>query len=206
MTANVGGLDIATVTAATGSATTFAPNALQQWSSGAFSGDQFNGPQANPSGTAGDATSLDINIPGSIPSDALVLSLNRLRPTSGAGTSYTLEAYDGSNNKLTINDWITGQGLDGGVCTNNVVLNYTNGNTTIEFQPTISGNQSCASSSTPIWFRITDDNVERIELRKVATGADNIHIGLGVVADFGDADATYGTEYDGSGVPLLFTY
>ncbi|MCR9132811.1 MAG: DUF2341 domain-containing protein [bacterium] len=204
MTANVGGLDIATVTAATGSATTFAPNALQQWSSGAFSGDQFNGPQANPSGTAGDATSLDINIPGSIPSDALVLSLNRLRPTSGAGTSYTLEAYDGSNNKLTINDWITGQGLDGGVCTNNVVLNYTNGNTTIEFQPTISGNQSCASSSTPIWFRITDDNVERIELRKVATGADNIHIGLGVVADFGDADATYGTEYDGSGVPPAF--
>lgn len=204
MTANVGGLDIATVTAATGSATTFAPNALQQWSSGAFSGDQFNGPQVNPSGTAGDATSLDINIPGSIPSDALVLSLNRLRPTSGAGTSYTLEAYDGSNNKLTINDWITGQGLDGGVCTNNVVLNYTNGNTTIEFQPTISGNQSCASSSTPIWFRITDDNVERIELRKVATGADNIHIGLGVVADFGDADATYGTEYDGSGVPPAF--
>lgn len=130
--------------------------------------------------------------------------MNRLRPTSGAGTSYTLEAYDGSNNKLTINDWITGQGLDGGVCTNNVVLNYTNGNTTIEFQPTISGNQSCASSSTPIWFRITDDNVERIELRKVATGADNIHIGLGVVADFGDADATYGTEYDGSGVPPAF--
>jgi uncharacterized repeat protein (TIGR01451 family)/uncharacterized repeat protein (TIGR02059 family) len=204
MTANVGGLDIATVTAATGSATTFAPNALQQWSSGAFSGDQFNGPQANPGGTAGDATSLDINIPATIPSDALVLSLNRLRPTSGAGTSYTLEAFDGTNTKVSIDDWITGQGMDGGVCTNNVVLNYTNGNTTIEFQPTISGNQACASSSTPIWFRITDDNVERIELRKVASGADNIHIGLGVVADFGDSDATYGTEYDGSGVPPAF--
>lgn len=204
ITANVGGLDIATVTAATGSATTFAPNALQQWSSGAFSGDQFNGPQANPGGTAGDATSLDINIPATIPSDALVLSLNRLRPTSGAGTSYTLEAFDGTNTKVSIDDWVTGQGMDGGVCTNNVVLNYTNGNTTIEFQPTISGNQACASSSTPIWFRITDDNVERIELRKVASGADNIHIGLGVVADFGDSDVTYGTEYDGSGVPPAF--
>ncbi|MBO6792303.1 MAG: DUF2341 domain-containing protein [Balneolaceae bacterium] len=204
LTANVGGLDIATITAASGSATTFAPNAIQQWSSGAFSGDQFNGPQANPSGTAGDATSLDINIPSTIPSDAIVLSLNRLRPVTGAGTSYTLEAFDGNNTKLTTNDWLTGQGLDGGVCTNNVVLNYTNGNTTIEFQPTISGNQSCASSSNPIWFRITDDNVERIELRKVATGADNIHIGLGVVADFGDADVTYGTSYDGSGTPPAF--
>ncbi len=204
MTANVGGLDIATVTSASGSATTFAPNALQEWSSGDFAGDQFNGPQANPVGTAGDATSLDISIPSNIPSDALVFSLNRLRPASGAGTSYTLEAFDSGNNKLTTNDWITGQGLDGGVCTNNVVLNYINSNTTIEFQPTISGNQSCASSSNPIWFRITDDNVERIELRKVATGADNIHIGLGLVADYGDSDATYGTAYNGSGSPPAF--
>lgn len=204
MTANVGGLDIATVIAASGSATTFAPNALQQWSSGDFSGDQFNGPQANPVGTSGDATSLDINISAAIPTDALILSLNRLRPITGAGTSYTLEAFDGLNNKLTIDDWLTGQGLDGGVCTNNVVLNYTNGNTTIEFQPTISGNQSCASSSNPIWFRITDDNVERIELRKTAADADNIHIGLGVVADFGDAQNTYGTDYSGSGTPPAF--
>ncbi len=204
MTANVGGLDIATVTAASGSATTFAPNALQEWSAGAFNGDEFNGPQANPSGTTGDATSLDINIPGSIPSDALILSLNRLRPITGAGTSYTLEAYDGSNNLLTIDDWLTGQGIDGGVCTNNVVLNYTNGNTRIEFQPTISGNPSCASSSTPIWFRITDDNVERIEVRKIASDPDNIHIGLGIVADFGDAPATYGTAYAGNGTPPAF--
>ncbi len=204
MTANVGGLDIATVSAATGSSTTFAPNALQQWSAGDFNGDQFNGPQANPVGTTGDATSLDIAIPAAIPSDALILSLNRLRPIAGAGTSYTLEAYDGANNLLTIDDWITGQGLDGGICTNNVVLNYTNGNTRIEFQPGISGNPSCASSSTPIWFRITDDNVERIELRKVATDADNIHIGLGVVADFGDAPNTYGTLYAGNGTPPAF--
>lgn len=204
MTANVGGLDIATITAASGSATTFAPNALQVWSAGDFNGDEFNGPQANPSGTTGDATSLDINIPGSIPSDALILSLNRLRPITGAGISYTLEAYDGSNNLLTIDDWLTGQGIDGGVCTNNVVLNYTNGNTRIEFQPSISGNPSCASSSTPIWFRITDDNVERIELRKIASDPDNIHIGLGVVADFGDAPNTYGTEYAGNGTPPAF--
>jgi len=204
MTANVGGLDIATVAAALGSATTFAPNALQEWSGGAFNGDEFNGPQANPVGTTGDATSLDINIPAAVPSDAIILSLNRLRPVTGAGTSYTLEAFDGTNTKIAIDDWITGQGLDGGVCTNNVVLNYTNGNTTIEFQPTISGNQACASSSTPIWFRITDDNVERIELRKIATDADNIHIGLGVVADFGDAVNTYGTMYAGNGTPPAF--
>ncbi|MCG8372048.1 MAG: GEVED domain-containing protein [Balneolales bacterium] len=204
MTANVGGLDLATVTAAPGSATTFAPNALQQWASGSFSGDQFNGPQVNPVGTGGDATSLDITIPSSVPSDALILSLNRLTPTSGAGTSYTLEAYDGSNNLIAIDDWITGQGTDGGVCTNSVALNYVNGNTRIEFLPTISGNPSCTNSSTPIWFRITDSNVERIELRKIAPGADNIHIGLGVVADFGDAPGTFGTVYSGSGTPPAF--
>ena len=199
LTANVGGLDIATVTAV-GANATFAPNALQQWASGAFSGDQFNGPQVNPTGASGDATSLNINIPANIPSDALILSLNRLRPNAG-GTSYALEAFDGSNNKVTVNDWITGQGTDGGVCTNSVTLNYTNGNTTVEFQPVVSGNPSCASSSTPVWFRITDNNVRRIELRKVAANSDNIHIGLAVVADFGDAANTYGTLYSGLGTP-----
>ncbi len=202
MTAAVGGLEIATVSAV-GANATFAPNALQQWASGAFSGDQFNGPQINPSGASGDASSLDINIPSFIPSDALILSLNRLRPNAG-GTSYTLEAFDGTNTKVTVNDWITGQGTDGGVCTNSVILNYTNGNTTIEFQPTVSGNPSCASSSTPVWFRITDPDVERIEIRKVASQADNIHIGLAVVADFGDAPATYGTQYSGIGNPPAF--
>ncbi len=202
MTAAVGGLEIATVSAV-GTNATFAPNALQQWASGSFSGDQFNGPQVNPNGASGDATSLDIHIPSSIPSDALILSLNRLRPYGGS-TSYTLEAFDGSNNKVTINDWITGQGTDGGVCTNSVILNYTNGNTTIEFQPSVSGNPSCASSSTPVWFRITDSNVERVEIRKIAEQADNIHIGMAVVADFGDAPATFGTVYSGSGNPPAF--
>ncbi|MBO6524053.1 MAG: DUF2341 domain-containing protein [Balneolaceae bacterium] len=202
MAAAVGGLEIATVTAV-GSTTTFAPNALQQWASGAFSGDQFNGPQANPSGASGNATSFDINIPSFISSDALVLSLNRLRP-NGGGTSYTLEAFDGTNTKVTVDDWITGQGTDGGVCTNSVILNYTNGNTTIEFQPSISGNPSCASSSTPVWFRITDSNVERIEIRKISSSPDNIHVGLAVVADFGDAPATFGTQYSGSGNPPAF--
>ncbi len=202
MAAAVGGLEIATVTAV-GSTTTFAPNALQQWASGAFSGDQFNGPQANPSGASGNATSFDINIPSFIPSDALVLSLNRLRP-DGGGTSYTLEAFDGTNTKVTVDDWITGQGTDGGVCTNSVILNYTNGNTTIEFQPSISGNPSCASSSTPVWFRITDSNIERIEIRKIDESPDNIHLGLAVVADFGDAPATFGTRYSGAGNPPAF--
>ncbi|MFV1884650.1 MAG: SwmB domain-containing protein [Balneola sp.] len=202
MTAAVGGLEIATVSAV-GTNTTFAPNALQQWASGAFSGDQFNGPQVNPNGASGDATSLDINIPSFIPSDALILSLNRLRPNAGS-TSYTLEAFDGTNTKVTVNDWITGQGTDGGVCSNSVILNYTNGNTTIEFQPSVSGNPSCASSSTPVWFRITDSNVERIEIRKVASQADNIHIGMAVVADFGDAPSTFGTNYSGSGNPPAF--
>lgn len=202
MAAAVGGLEIATVTAA-GSTTTFAPNALQEWASGAFSGDQFNGPQVNPSGASGNATSFDINIPSFIPSDALILSLNRLRPDGGT-TSYTLEAFDGTNTKVTVNDWITGQGTDGGVCTNSVILNYTNGNTTIEFQPSVSGNPSCTSSSTPVWFRITDSNVERIEVRKVSSSPDNIHVGLAVVADFGDAPATFGTRYSGTGNPPAF--
>lgn len=204
LTANIGGLTIATIAAATGSQTTFAPNSIQSWASGAFSGDQFNGPQVNPVGTAGNATSFDINIPSGIPSDALILSLNRLRPTTGAGTTYTLEAFDAFNQKIAIDDWATGQGTDGGVCTNSVNLNYTNGNTTIEFQPTISGNQACNASSTPIWFRITDANVSRIELRKIVAGSDNIHFGLAVVADFGDAPSTFGTRYSGSGTPPAF--
>lgn len=202
MNASVGGLEIATVTTVTAN-TTFAPNALQQWASGEFSGDQFNGPQVNPNGASGNATSFDIVIPAVIPSDALILSLNKLSPNAGA-TSYTLEAFDGLNNKVTVNDWITGQGTDGGVCTNTVNLAYTNANTTIEFQPTASANPACASISTPIWFRITDTNVERIEIRKVASQPDNIHFGLAVVADFGDAPATFGTVYSGSGNPPAF--
>lgn len=203
MTAEVGGLVIATVTAAAGSQTTFAPNALQSWASGAFSGDQFNGPQANPSGSAADATSLDIVIPDNVPSDALILSFNRLRP-DGGNTTYTLEAFNASNVKIPINGWITGQGTDGGVCTNNINLSYTNGGTTIEFQPTVSGLQACASSSTPIWFRITDENVERIELRKVTTQPDNIYLGLALVADFGDAPNTYNTSYSSRTAPPAF--
>ena len=189
MTASVGGLVIATVDAASGSQTTFAPNALQLWASGAFSGDEFNGPQVNPTGNSGKATSLDINIPSDVRSDAMILSLNRLRPDAGA-TTYTLEAFDGLNQKVTVNDWLTGQGTDGGVCTNAVTLAYTNGNTTIEFQPMVSGSSSCSSSSTPVWFRITDSDVERIEIRKTSSNPDNIHIGLALVADFGDAQPT----------------
>ena len=203
MRAEVGGLEIATVDAASGSQTTFAPNALQSWASGDFAGDQFNGPQANPSGNSANATSFDINIPASIPSDAIILSLNRLRPDGGA-TSYTLEAFDGSNSKIPLNGWLTGQGTDGGVCTNTINLLYTNGNTTIEFQPTVSGNPSCASSSTPIWFRITDDNVERIEIRKTSSQPDNIFLGLGITADFGDAPNVYNTNYSSRSAPAAF--
>lgn len=203
MIANVGGLTIATVDAAGGSATTFAPNALQEWASGAFSGDEFNGPQVNPSGTSGDATSLDINIPANIPSDALILSLNRLRPNGGA-TSYTLEAFDEFNNKLDISGWTYGLGTDGGICTNSVSIGYSGGNTTLEFQPVVSGNPSCSNSSVPVWFRISQSNVRRIELRKTTSGSDNIHLGLAIVADFGDAPATYGTLYSGTGTPPAF--
>lgn len=203
MRAEVGGLEIATVDAASGTQTTFAPNALQSWASGDFTGDQFNGPQANPSGNSANATSFDINIPAALPSDAMILSLNRLRPDGGS-TSYTLEAFDGSNSKIPLNGWLTGQGTDGGVCTNTVNLLYTNGNTTIEFQPTVSGNPACASSSTPIWFRITDDNVERIEIRKTSSQPDNIFIGLGVTADFGDAPNVYNTEYSSRTAPPAF--
>lgn len=198
MTAKVGDLDIATITAASGSQTTFSPNALQEWSSGAFSGDQFNGPQSNPSGNANNATSFDINIPSTVPSDAIILSLNKLRPEAG-GTSYTLEAFDGANSKVPLNGWITGQGGDGGVCTNSINLNYTNANTTIEFQPTVSGNQACASSSNPIWFRINNTGIERIEIRKVSANPDNIHVGLAIVADYGDAPSTYRTAYNSRG-------
>ena len=203
MTASVGGLVIATVDAASGSQTTFAPNALQLWASGAFSGDEFNGPQVNPTGNSGNATSLDINIPSDVRSDAMILSLNRLRPDAGA-TTYTLEAFDGLNQKVTVNDWLTGQGTDGGVCTNAVTLAYTNGNTTIEFQPMVSGSSSCSSSSTPVWFRITDSDVERIEIRKTSSNPDNIHIGLALVADFGDAPLSYGTKYSGVSLPPAF--
>ncbi len=203
MTAEVGGLVIATVSAASGSQTTFAPNALQSWASGAFSGDQFNGPQANPGGSSANATSLDIVIPDNVPSDAIILSFNRLRP-DGGNTSYTLEAFDASNAKVPLNGWITGQGTDGGVCTNNINLSYTNGGTTIEFQPTVSGLQACASSSTPIWFRITDDNVKRIELRKVTSQPDNIYLGLALVADFGDAPNSYNTSYSSRTAPPAF--
>lgn len=203
MNADVGGLTIASISAATGSQTTFAPNALQQWASGSFSGDQYNGPQLNPSGAAGNTTSFDINIPSGVPSTSLILALNRLRPNGGA-TSYTLEAFDGTNTKVTLDDWITGQGTDGGVCTNSVNPVYTNGNTTIEFQPVVSGNPSCAASSTPIWFKITDSDVQRIEIRKVTSQADNIHFGMAILGDFGDAPATYGTLYSGSGTPPAY--
>ncbi len=198
MTAKVGNLDIATVTAASGSQTTFAPNALQEWSSGAFSGDEFNGPQLNATGASGDATSFDINIPSSVPSDAIILSLNKLRPNSGA-TSYTLEAFNSSNAKVPINGWLTGQGQDGGVCTNSINLNYTNGNTTLEFQPTVSGNSQCASSSNAIWFRINNTGIERIEIRKAVSQPDNIHVGLAIVADYGDAPNSYRTSYNSRG-------
>lgn len=203
ITAEMGDLVIATVTAASSSSTIFSPNALQSWASGAFSGDQFNGPQANPTGASGNTTSFDILIPSTIPSDAIVLSLNRLRPNGGA-TSYTMEAFDGTNSRVSINGWITGQGTDGGVCTNSINLNYANGGETIEFQPTVSGNPSCASSSTPIWFRVSASGIERIEIRKVVGAPDNIHFGIGVVADFGDAPNTYGTLYSSRSIPAAF--
>ena len=203
MRAEVGGLEIATITAASGSQTTFSPNALQAWTSGAFSGDEFNGPQVNATGNGGNATSFDINIPAGVPSDAIILSLNRLRP-DGGGTSYTLEAFDGSNAKVPLNGWLTGQGSDGGVCSNSVNINYTNGNTTIQFQPTVSGDPACASSSTPVWFRITNDNVRRIELRKTTALPDNIYLGLALVADFGDAPNVYGTSYSSRTAPPAF--
>ncbi|WP_018126668.1 GEVED domain-containing protein [Balneola vulgaris] len=194
MDAKVGDLTVASVTAASGSQTTFSPNAIQEWSSGAFSGDQFNGPQANPSGNAGNTTSFDINVPAGVPSDAIIFSLNKLRPNAGA-TTYTIEAFDGSNNKVALNGWTTGQGGDGGVCTNSINLNYTNANTTLELQPTVSGNSQCASSSNPIWFRVTSTDVRRIEVRKVATQPDNIHVGIAIKADYGDAPNTYRTTY-----------
>ncbi len=202
MTAEVGGLVIGTINAI-GANATFAPNALQEWADGSFLGDQFNGPQVNPSGASGDATSFDILIPSTVPSDAIVFSLNRLRPDSGAVT-YTLEAFDGANQRVSLSGWATGQGTDGGVCTNTLNLNYTNGNETIEFVPTLSTNPSCASSSTPIWFRIDQPGVERIELRKVATDPDNIFLGMGIVADFGDAPSAYNTSYSSRSVPPAF--
>lgn len=198
MSAKVGDLEIATITAQSGSQTTFSPNALQEWSTGAFSGDEFNGPQANPSGNANNATSFDINIPSGVPSDAIILSLNKLRPNAG-GTSYTLEAFNSSNAKVAVNGWLTGQGVDGGVCTNSVTLNYTNGNTTLEFQPVVSGNPSCASSSNAVWFRINNTGIERIEIRKTVAQPDNIHLGLALVADYGDAPNTYRTNYSSRG-------
>lgn len=203
MTARVGDLDLATVTAASGSQTIFAPNALQEWSSGTFSDDEFNGPQINPTGNANNATSFDINIPSTVPSDAIIFSLNKLRPESG-GTSYTLEAFDGTNTKVPVNGWITGQGGDGGICSNSINLNYTNSNTTIEFQPTVSGNQACASSSNPIWFRINNTGIERIEIRKISTNPDNIHLGLALVADYGDAPNSYRTNYNSRGTAPAF--
>ncbi len=202
MTAEVGGLVIGTINAI-GANATFAPNALQEWADGSFLGDQFNGPQVNPSGASGDATSFDVLIPSTVPSDAIVFSLNRLRPDAGA-TTYTMEAFDGANQRVNLSGWATGQGTDGGVCTNTVNLNYTNGNETLEFQPTVSGNPSCASSSTPIWFRINQVGVERIEIRKVSANADNIFLGMGVVADFGDAPAAYNTTYSSRSVPPAF--
>lgn len=198
MSAKVGDLEIATITAVSGSQTTFAPNALQEWSTGAFSGDEFNGPQANPSGNANNATSFDINIPTGLPSDAIILSLNKLRPNAG-GTSYTLEAFNSSNAKVPVNGWLTGQGVDGGICTNSVSLNYTNANTTLEFQPVVSGNPSCTSSSNAIWFRINSLGIERIEIRKTVSQPDNIHLGLALVADYGDAPNTYRTNYSSRG-------
>lgn len=198
ISAKVGNVEIATVDAQGGTQTTFSPNALQEWSSGAFSGDQFNGPQVNASGNTGNATSFDINIADGIPSDAFILSLNKLRPNSG-NTSYTLEAFDGTNTKVALNGWVTGQGGDGGVCTNSVNLNYTNANTTIEFQPVVSGNPSCTSSSNPIWFRVNTPGVERIEIRKTIGQTDNIHVGLALVADYGDAPNSYRTSYNSRG-------
>ncbi len=198
ISAKVGNVEIATVDAQGGTQTTFSPNALQEWSSGAFSGDQFNGPQVNASGNTGNATSFDINIADGIPSDAFILSLNKLRPNSG-NTSYTLEAFDGTNTKTALNGWVTGQGVDGGVCTNSVNLNYTNANTTIEFQPVVSGNPSCTSSSNAIWFRINTPGVERIEIRKTVSQTDNIHVGLALVADYGDAPNSYRTTYNSRG-------
>lgn len=198
ISAKVGNVEIATVDAQGGTQTTFSPNALQEWSSGAFSGDQFNGPQVNASGNTGNATSFDINIADGIPSDAFILSLNKLRPNSG-NTSYTLEAFDGTNTKIALNGWVTGQGVDGGVCTNSVNLNYTNANTTIEFQPVVSGNPSCTSSSNAIWFRINTPGVERIEIRKIVANTDNIHVGLALVADYGDAPNSYRTTYNSRG-------
>ncbi|SMO96197.1 DUF2341 domain-containing protein [Gracilimonas mengyeensis] len=203
MSAFVGGLEIATVDAAAGSNTTFAPNALQSWASGAYAGDEFNGPQLNPSGATGNTTSIDIDIPSGVPSDAILLSLNRLAP-NGGNTSYTLEAFDNSGSKVSLNGWQTGQGTDGGLCTNNVNLVYTNGNTTLEFQPTVSGNASCSISSTPLWIKIGNPDMDRIELRKVHTANDNIYVGLGVRADFGDAPSTYTTQYSSRTQPPAF--
>jgi|GEM_PF-639447 len=203
ITAEIGDLIIATVSAATNSSTIFSPNAIQSWASGVFSGDQFNGPQLNPNGASGNVTSFDIDISSSIPSDAIVFSLNRLRPNGGA-TSYTMEAFNGSNQRVDLTSWTTGQGTDGGVCTNTVSLNFANGGETIQFQPTVSPNPSCASSSVPIWFRISNTGVERIEIRKSVAAPDNIHIGIGVVADFGDAPNTYGTLYNSRSIPAAF--
>lgn len=198
ISAKVGNVEIATIDAQSGTQTTFSPNALQEWSSGSFSGDEFNGPQVNATGNTGNATSFDINIADGIPSDAFIFSLNKLRPNSG-NTSYTLEAFDGTNTKVALNGWITGQGVDGGVCTNSVNLNYTNGNTTLELQPTVSGNPSCTSSSNAIWFRINNTGVERIEIRKLVSQTDNIHVGLALVADYGDAPNSYRTVYNSRG-------
>ncbi len=198
ISAKVGNVEIATVTAQGGTQTTFSPNALQEWSSGTFSGDQFNGPQVNASGNTGNATSFNINIADGIPSDAFILSLNKLRPNSG-NTSYTLEAFDGTNTKIALNGWQTGQGVDGGVCTNSVNLNYTNANTTLELQPTVSGNQACTSSSNAVWFRINTAGIERIEIRKIVSQTDNIHVGLALVADYGDAPNSYRTSYNSRG-------
>lgn len=202
MTAEVGGLVIATVTASTAN-TTFAPNALQAWASGAFSGDQFNGPQINPTGASENATSFDISIPSTVPSDGLVLSLNKLRPDGGS-ISYTIEAFDGLNSRVPINGWVTGQGTDGGLCTNSITVTYANANETMQLTPAVSGLPACASSSNPIWFRIDDEGIERIEIRKVSALADNIFLGLGLVADFGDAPATYSTSYSSRSEPPAF--
>lgn len=202
MTAEVGGLIIGTVTAV-GANTTFSPNALQSWASGDFSGDQFNGPQINPSGATGDATSFDIDIPSTVPSDGIIISLNRLRPDAGA-TTYTLEAFDGANQRVNLFSWAFGQGTDGGVCTNSVDLSFANAGETIEFQPQNSANPSCSSSSIPTWFRIGDPGVERIEIRKVSANPDNIFLGMALVADFGDAPATYSTTYSSRSVPPAF--
>lgn len=202
MTAEVGGLVIGTVTAV-GVNTTFSPNALQSWASGDFSGDQFNGPQINPSGATGDATSFDIDIPSTVPSDGVIISLNRLRPDAGA-TTYTLEAFDGVNQRVNLSSWTFGQGTDGGVCTNGAGLVFANASETIEFQPLNSANPSCASSSIPTWFRIGAPGVERIEIRKTSTNPDNIFLGMALVADFGDAPATYSTTYSSRSVPPAF--